>query len=85
VRNTLAERGARFVEQEVFGIENGSDGLALITLDNTIAARAVVVASGARVHGADIPGEADLLGKGVSMYAECDRAFYRPHRSRGRQ
>jgi len=76
LRQTLTERGARFVEREVFGIENGADGIALVTLDGPIAARSVVVASGARAHAADIPGEADLLGKGVSMCAECDGAFF---------
>jgi thioredoxin reductase (NADPH) len=76
LRQTLADRGARFIEREVFGVEQSPAGHALITLDGPINTRTVVVASGARGHGANIPGETHLMGKGVSTCAECDGAFF---------
>lgn len=42
-----------------------------------IEARAVIIASGARYKRVGIPGEKELLGKGVSYCALCDGNFFR--------
>ncbi len=39
-------------------------------------ARAVIVAAGARFNRLGVPGEAELLGRGVSYCATCDGAFF---------
>ncbi|GFK94579.1 Thioredoxin reductase [Fundidesulfovibrio magnetotacticus] len=45
--------------------------------DEWIEARAVIIATGARYKQAGIPGERELLGKGVSYCALCDGNFFR--------
>jgi thioredoxin reductase (NADPH) len=40
-------------------------------------ARAVIIATGARPNRLQVPGEAELTGKGVSYCATCDGPFYR--------
>ncbi|MDH4229926.1 MAG: FAD-dependent oxidoreductase [Nitrospirota bacterium] len=69
--------GVERVSAEVFGLEAEAGGVTtLVTLDAAPAARAVVIATGARDRAADIPGEADLAGRGVSRCAECDGVFF---------
>lgn len=45
--------------------------------DEWVEARAVIVCSGARYRQAGIPGEQELLGKGVSYCALCDGNFFK--------
>jgi thioredoxin reductase (NADPH) len=40
-------------------------------------AQAVIIASGARPNRLGVPGEAELIGKGVSFCATCDGPFYK--------
>jgi thioredoxin reductase (NADPH) len=42
-----------------------------------IVAKAVIIASGARPNRLGIPGEEELIGKGVSFCATCDGPFFR--------
>jgi len=44
---------------------------------DTILARSVIVATGAMGRSQTVPGEQELLGKGVSYCATCDGAFYK--------
>ena len=43
----------------------------------TLACRTVILAAGARPNRLQVPGEAELIGKGVSYCATCDGPFYR--------
>lgn len=43
---------------------------------NTIKTKAVIAATGANPRRLGVPGEADLLGRGVSYCAVCDGAFF---------
>lgn len=49
----------------------------LLIGDEWIEARAVVICSGARYKRVGLPGEKELLGKGVSYCALCDGNFFR--------
>ncbi len=49
----------------------------LILEDRQLTAGAVIIASGAHYKRLGVPGEADLVGKGVSFCATCDGALYR--------
>ena len=57
---------------------SGHDGnWKLHTARGMTAARAVLVASGARLRKLGVPGEAELAGKGVSQCDWCDGSLYR--------
>lgn len=76
LRRKAEQSGAAFQQKEAFGIESGDGAHALITLDEVIRTRLVVVATGASDRLPSIPGEAALAGKGVSRCAECDGSFF---------
>lgn len=44
---------------------------------HAVRARSVLVASGARLRALGVPGERELVGKGVSQCADCDGYFFR--------
>lgn len=70
------ELGVTITETEIAAL-SVDDGLHLSTTDGaTHTARAVVVASGARLKALGIPGEADLVGRGVSQCASCDGPMF---------
>ena len=50
-----------------------------VYLDNgeSLKSKAVIIATGARPNQLQIPGEQELIGKGVSYCATCDGPFYR--------
>lgn len=70
-----------------FGVEFVNEGLAscdlatapkrLDTAARTLWARAVIVATGSHSRKLDVPGEAELAGRGVSYCATCDGNFFR--------
>jgi thioredoxin reductase (NADPH) len=63
---------------EVTAIEKRGEELALhVAGGETLTARALIVATGARPNRLDIPGEEALTGKGVSYCATCDGPFFR--------
>jgi thioredoxin reductase (NADPH) len=63
-------------EDEVFGLEAGDSAHGLVNLDAVIPARVVVVATGLSDRAPSLPGEAELLAKGVSHCARCDAPFF---------
>jgi thioredoxin reductase (NADPH) len=65
------------IGDEVRAIES-ADGVHRVTVaGETIEATAVVLATGARYKRVGIPGEQELVGKGVSYCALCDGNFFR--------
>jgi thioredoxin reductase (NADPH) len=68
--------GATLLQEEVFGLEAGTDSHGLVTLDAVVRARAVVVATGMADRTPALPGEEALAGKGVSRCAACDAPFF---------
>ncbi len=69
--------GARFLTDKVMGVDLKASPREVITTTHTLYAKALIVATGAMGRTAVIPGEARLLGKGVSYCAICDGAFFR--------
>ena len=49
----------------------------LETPDGPIQAKAVIISTGARPRRIGVPGESDLIGRGVSFCATCDGAFFK--------
>lgn len=73
------EQGAEIELGTVKEIITGENGIKNIITENgdTYKARAVIIANGARHRMLGIPGEAALVGKGISFCAVCDGAFYK--------
>lgn len=69
--------GAEFKEADVLEIENREDCKAVKTSEGEFLARAVILALGATHRHLEVPGEAELAGKGISYCATCDGAFFR--------
>jgi len=74
-----AERfGTRIEYDEVTGVDfrNGSP-FTLESYSGVFQADAVIIATGAAHRTLDVPGEKELVGKGVSYCATCDGFFFR--------
>jgi thioredoxin reductase (NADPH) len=77
-REQAAGFGAAFLDEDVLGITCGDQRFSVQTEGGkTIDARALVVATGSTRKRLGVPGEKDLLGKGVSYCVECDGNFFR--------
>ena len=73
-----AERfGARFESASVEKIEKIGDTFSILTTEGTIEAEAVIIATGAKHRHLGIPGEEELIGRGVSYCATCDGPFFK--------
>ncbi len=69
--------GAEFRMASVDGIGALGGGWKLATGDGDIEARTVIIATGSRNRPLGVPGEEQLLGKGVSHCASCDGPMLR--------
>ena len=77
LREHAESLGARFVEDEVLGIEV-EDGVKRVRCaKETYEARALILATGARHRKLGVEGEERLGGRGVSYCAVCDGALYK--------
>jgi len=73
-----AERfGAEFVRGNVESVQLRTPPFHIKTSDETIAARAVIIATGASAKLLGLPSERLLMGHGVSTCATCDGFFFR--------
>ena len=76
-----AERfGAMFVPENVKSIDASSRPFKIITNNQTITARSIIIATGAQTTWLDAPGVKELIGKGISSCAPCDAPFFRDKR-----
>jgi thioredoxin reductase (NADPH) len=73
------EAGAEFRMEELASVEPADDGWRLSPADGEpeLGARAVIVATGARLRHLGVPGEERLQGSGVSHCASCDAPLLR--------
>ena len=74
--NQVIELGAEVKFEKAIDIENGKIKK-VVTEKNTYEAKAIIIAIGVRNRNLNIPGEKELLGKGVSYCANCDGMFYK--------
>ena len=61
---------------DVTGLEQRDGRLVVRTTEDEYAAKAVILTGGAEYNRIGIPGEEELIGKGVSYCATCDAAFF---------
>ncbi len=74
-----AERfGAKIEMDEIGDLRHGEGPLWMIVgREKTYQARTVIIATGSAHRHLEVPGEAELTGRGVSFCATCDGAFFR--------
>ncbi len=73
-----AKFGAQFISDEAQAIAVEPKSFTLTLASKTqLRAKAVIVATGAYPKKLGVPGEKELLGKGVSYCAVCDGAFFK--------
>ncbi|MDI6632488.1 MAG: FAD-dependent oxidoreductase, partial [Thermoanaerobacteraceae bacterium] len=69
--------GAAFKTADVAEILEAREGFVLRTMQESISARAVILATGSGPTPLGVPGEEELRGRGVSYCAVCDGFFFR--------
>lgn len=71
--------GARFFEMDVMSMNRDEKGRFVIGLESgeTLTGWALILAMGISRNRLNVPGEKELLGKGVSYCVECDANFFR--------
>ncbi|MGC9966699.1 MAG: FAD-dependent oxidoreductase [Syntrophobacteraceae bacterium] len=78
-RNQAKRFGAIFLEEDVLHLEPAQDGRFRVKLESgdTILTWAIILAMGVSRNRLNVPGEKELLGKGVSYCVDCDANFFR--------
>lgn len=76
---TMYQQSVSFGAEYMYGIVKEVTKNHQVILENgdTVDAKAVIVATGAKEKTMNIPGEEDAIGHGVSFCAVCDGAFFR--------
>ncbi len=70
--------GAEILEEDALGITPGKRCFTIETESGqTVCARALVIATGTTRNKLGVPGEKELLGRGVSYCVECDGGFFK--------
>ncbi len=71
--------GAEFKKTKVQGVrlDDSGDKLVYTNTGDVYSSKALILATGGMGKSKSIPGEDELLGKGVSYCATCDAAFYK--------
>jgi thioredoxin reductase (NADPH) len=77
LQEQAADDGADVRMAELEGLEPTSQGWRLATSDGDVEARAVILATGARLRTLGVEGEERLQGRGVSHCASCDAPLMR--------
>jgi len=77
MRKQAESFGAEFRKETVVGVDFSDDVKKLFTNEDEYAAKAVILASGGMARGKTVPGEDELVGRGVSYCATCDAAFFK--------
>lgn len=77
-REHAEQLGAQFVNEEVSEVKVSPDRVDIeLAGGETMDAKTVIVATGAKHRKLGVPGEEELLGSGVSYCATCDGAFFK--------
>jgi len=76
VQRQAADHGAQFQRAEVLSLEAQDRMWSVATDEERHRAKAVIVATGSSLKDLGVPGEAKLMGRGVSHCASCDGPLY---------
>lgn len=72
----IGDLGARSISGAACSMRTDDGGFVVLTEAEELHARAVIVASGAKIKRLGIPGEVELEGQGVSQCADCDGPLF---------
>jgi thioredoxin reductase (NADPH) len=73
----ISDMGVANLSETVSALARDGNRIAVTTDAGTHHARAVIIASGARLKRLGIPGELEFEGRGVSQCADCDGPMYK--------
>ncbi|MFC1828738.1 NAD(P)/FAD-dependent oxidoreductase [Thermodesulfobacteriota bacterium] len=68
---------AQFLHEDVIKTVKEDDGFTILTESEEIKALTLIMAMGVSRNRLGVPGEKELLGKGVSYCVDCDATFYK--------
>jgi thioredoxin reductase (NADPH) len=77
MRKQAARFGAEYLSENVTSVDFSSSPFEVRVGDSSYQAPAVIIATGAQAKMLGIPGEKELLGRGVSTCATCDGFFFK--------
>lgn len=69
--------GANFVPSNVISVDLESSPFKITTSDSLVLAKTIIIATGAETKWLEVPGEKELIGRGISSCAPCDAPFFR--------
>ena len=73
----ILTQGAQIEYETVCGVSSDTDGFSVTTKEGgCYRSRSVILATGVKHRMLGLPGEADLIGEGISFCAVCDGDFY---------
>lgn len=76
LRKQATQFGAEYIQAQVTSVDLRKDPKEVISSAGTFYGHAVIIATGSMGHKPSIPGEAKLIGRGVSYCAVCDAPFF---------
>jgi thioredoxin reductase (NADPH) len=78
-RRQAEKFGALFMEQDVIHVDRLSEGNFRVNLESgdQVVTWTLILAMGLARHQLNVPGEKELLGRGVSYCVDCDANFFR--------
>jgi len=76
MRQQAQNFGATILQTTVVGASLDGEIKQVFTTEGLHQGKTVIIATGSMGHAPSLPGEADLLGRGVSYCAACDAAFF---------
>lgn len=76
LKTQIESQGVTVVQAKVTGVEKQTASFS-VQADRIYTARSVILATGLKHRKLGVPGEEELIGKGVSFCATCDGRFYR--------
>jgi thioredoxin reductase (NADPH) len=76
VQRQAADQGVEFQRAEIENLRVDGRSWQVVSAEETYRAKAVIIATGSTLKELGVPGEARLLGRGVSHCASCDGPLY---------
>ncbi|MCX5715080.1 MAG: thioredoxin-disulfide reductase [Candidatus Omnitrophica bacterium] len=77
MKNQVADVGVKIESDEVLEISQASGSFTVVTKDNTLSAKTIIISAGAQTKHLGVEGEDRLAGRGVSYCGTCDGPLFK--------